>query len=235
MSLLELCQDLAREQGFPSPAAIVSATSDDLAQRLYASARAACRELRRKSWAVLRARQTITTANGTADYDLADGLYPIADTFWNATTNTQIIGPISLQDYERLKSGVVTTTVDDLIAITQEAGNRQITIHPTPTATETIQYWAHNENLILDVDGSTTKSQWAADDDEPRIPEDVFLAEMRWRLLRMLGLPFSDEKMEAERVIDTQLGREISAPILRLAPRRRSLTQANIPETGFGS
>jgi hypothetical protein len=93
-TVLEIINRAADEIGLSRKTAVVG-SSDNETRQLLAHANAAGRDLMRAhDWGALQTLGTITTANGTATYDLAsDYDRMIADTAWDRTTTWQVAGP----------------------------------------------------------------------------------------------------------------------------------------------
>ncbi len=84
--------------------------------------------------------------------------------------------------------------------------------------------------------GNATQSDWMADTDIALLDEDVIELGIIWRLLRRLGLDYSEELDEYERRADLLVARDGGTATLDLAPydRLTLVGPYNVPETGFG-
>ena len=83
----------------------------------------------------------------------------------------------------------------------------------------------------------TTQSAWAADTDLGILDEYLIKLGLRWRVLRRLGMSYSDELDEYERAVAKALAHDGGAAILNLvAPDAPTLIGPwNVPEGNFGN
>lgn len=235
MTLLSIAQAVADEVGIAKPTTIVSNTSDENAVRLLSLAQRAGKYLARKNWSVLQAEHTFSTVNGTANYDFpSDFGRFLPNTFWNRTDYRWVRGSVTAQEWQWRKSGIAQSReTDQVFIIRAVAGDRKFIIDPTPTAAETIAYEYITANWCESAAG-TGQSAWAADDDVGRVEEYLIELDLKWRLLRSLGLDYSEEKYEAERECDKAYARDRPSELLDFTQGTKVTGVVNLPETGYG-
>lgn len=242
MTLLTICQQIARETGTLVPSSIVS-NNDDNARKMLAAAQTEGRMLAKgiiynqngiptgqHNWTVLRKEYTFNTANGTYAYNVpSDFERFIGDTWWNRA-QTRRLCLVSPQRWQFLKSGQAGAS-----GIDQEFIKRgtQILINPTPTATEAV-YYEYLSNQWCESSGGTDQSAWAADTDVLLLDEDLFTAGLKWRFLRAVGEPYADEKLEYDALYISKIGNDGGRQSISLGKINRDY-MANLPETGYGS
>lgn len=96
-------------------------------------------------WSHLRSAGTITTSSGTAGYALptAGFVKLLADpSMWNTTTDTKVLGPMSLQDWAYFQATGASASPAFIVQ------NHSVFIHPTPTATEILSYRYQSEYWV---------------------------------------------------------------------------------------
>ncbi len=84
--------------------------------------------------------------------------------------------------------------------------------------------------------GGTPQTSWGADTDTGIIDEYLIELDTIWRVLRRLGISYSDEQAEAFLQIDKALAQDGAAAILDFTPNDRLslIGPWNLPETGYG-
>lgn len=232
MSLLDICQTAAEETGFDAPTAIIG-SADPTAIRLLRLANRTGKILAKKPFELLIKTTTFSTSDGEPQYNLAsDYRSLIPETIWNQTTD-QPVFKISPMQWSYEKSAMTGAYEDRFRLLGNDAGpniGARITIHPTPSAVETIYYQYYSNNWITN--GGTEYSAFQADDDEVIFDEDVFTMGVIWRLLKTLGQPYFEEKLEFDRELEIHLAQDGATENLHADGNFPALS--NIPETGFG-
>jgi hypothetical protein len=136
----------------------------------------------------------------------------VPDTAWNQTTDKQIflISP-QLWSYEK---SVTTATFDDRFRMLGDDSGPDVgklfTMHPTPSATETIYYQYYSTHWVAD-SGGTQKASFSSDSDTVAFDDELFTMGVIWRTLKSIGQMYDEEKADGN-----------------------ITTFSNIPETGYG-
>ena len=135
MSLLTICQDLARDVPVDAPSIVVG-NSDDTARLMLASCNDAGKWLsRRWDWTYLVKEYTFSTVASQEDYDLpSDFRFLVNQTLWDRSNYEEMRGPLTPQDWQEHKSSVLASTVTTWkkFRIRDVSGTRKFSIHPTP-------------------------------------------------------------------------------------------------------
>lgn len=136
MSLLSMIQNAASEQGLPRPSSVIGST-EVTTRQLLAIAHRAVREARTRAWwPKLTKEHTITVVDGQAAYAMpADYDRQIHRTAWNRDRKWEIIGPLTPQEWQYRKSGIVQTSPRQRFRMIGWADN-QFTIQPTPSSSD---------------------------------------------------------------------------------------------------
>jgi len=207
MSLITICQNACDEVGLKRPTSIIG-NSGATERRCLRYAERIGREFVRKNMDLLIYEHTFVTADGTADYAMpSDFDHFVADTHWNRTTDRKMY-PIMPDEWQLYKSGLVDAQITDRFRIKGREG--QMSLHPTPSGTETIAYEYVSKNFCESA-GGTAQSVWTADTDVGLSTaveqfegyEDLIELGLIWRLLNRLGEPYAEEKAEYQSILNT--------------------------------
>ncbi len=201
---------------------------------------------------------------GQAMYPLpSDFQRPIDNTFWDRSRFWSMRGPQSPQQWQLYKSSVIGRASIQRrfrflsIWTPQGAGiggagagtglfgsnipsfQKYISIDPVPFDNGSQLVFEYVSNGWCMSPGGIPQDSWQTDDDVPITPlfEYLIRLSLKWRLLRRLGLSYSEELNEYETQVDKALAHDGGAAILDLTPNN-NLTLIgpwNLPETNFGN
>lgn len=239
MTLLTLCQDVARNIPVEVPLTIVG-NANETASLLLSCAKRTGQDLyRRHNWVALVTEYTFNTANGTADYSLpSDYGRLVNETLWDRANYEQMRGPLSPVQWQEYKSSILASTAATWkrYRIRNVSGTVMFSIFPTPSAVEGLVFEYVSKNWC-ESSGGTGQDDWAADTDVPVLDEHLFELGMTWRMLDRLGLAYDEQKEEYEREVAKAKARDGGAPTLRISSKIGNglLSPANVPDTGYGS
>lgn len=239
MTLLTICQDIARDIPVDIPTQVFGNDSDDTAKLLFSSANNAGKWLaKRHNWVDMVKEYTFSTVASQTDYDLpSDFKYIVNQTLWDRSNYEEIRGPLTPQEWQRYQSSVLADTITTWkkYRIRDVSGTKKFSIHPTPDAIESLVF-EYQSSSWCESSVGTGRSAWGADSDVGVISEELIYLEARWRVLNRLGLSYQEEKMEARREIDIAVAREAGAKKLYLSTTKdiRLLGPENVPDTGYG-
>lgn len=240
MSLLTMMQQVCLELNLSSPSVVISNADNTVKQLLGLSQREGKELAKNYDWPVLQTEETITLTAAVGTYALAsDWSRFINQTQWDRTNHWQLLGPMSPQEYQWRVSGITISTPRRRFRIMGSTAT-QIIIDPTPATGETGQILAYEyiSNQWCKSSGGTGQSAWAADDDTGIISEDLMGMGIKWRWLKAKGLNYDEEYREYQAACDRDFAQSAGAPVLNIGRRARlivGLTNAAIPETGYGS
>lgn len=240
-TLLGIVQDAVDEIGaIARPSAVIS-SGDRTVQRLLALSNASGRRLAKEAdWTVLQRLATITTADGTEEYALPDDydrLLP--QTEWDRTNYQRLDGPLSPEQWETLKSGLIGAgSIGRRYRIVRSPSSiaRMVRIDPVPSASgDTLAYWYISSNWCSS-SGGTPQGAWVADTDVPLLDADLLRADLVVRFKRAIGLDFASEADEFAQMLSRAIATDRPARVLNMGGRRRGvhlIDASNIPETGY--
>ena len=234
MSLLTMCTNVANDIGLSEPGSVIGNT-DQTAVRLLRVAHRVGSIMAKKPWELLKKRESFTTSASEPQYDLpADFRSIVPETVWNDTSDQQVfVASARLWSYEK---NVLTSNYFDRIRLLGDDAapsiGRRITLHPTPSGTETITFEYYSKNWLTDSGGSTERSAFANDSDVVIFDEDLFEMGMQWRMLKTIGQPYDEEKTDFDRQMEIVMAQDGVQENLHADGNFPALS--NIPETGFG-
>lgn len=212
MSLLTACQAVVKETGIGTAPATIISNTDPSAVQLNALAERSAKSLMGWNWQAMIREQTITTVASTETYSLpSDWDRYISETAWDATSYWQMRGQLTAQMWQAYKRGIVTlVTARKMFRL---RGNL-IYIIPTPTAVESLIIEYLRNTPWTDSTGVTYRVAATADTDKTVFSENLLVLDMKWRYKAAKGLPYDDEKAEAEAEIDLAVAQDTPAPIV---------------------
>lgn len=170
---------------------------------------------------------------GQVAYDLpSDFEYFVQRSFWDNKYKWELIGPISAQEKQILRYGVVASGPRNKFYIRKN----KMWIDPVPASNFIIAY-DYFSNAPVQTGIDTYSKVWTNDDDIYLLDEDVFIQGLKWRFLRAKGLDYEEEYQSYMDDVQRTIGRDGGQRDLPLNGRnfgRHFLDGANIPDTGFG-
>jgi len=206
-TLLDLVNQACLELGLPTTTVVLSSPDTQVKQLLALADREGREQVAAPiQWPQLQKIQTITLVNGQAAYSFpSDFNAYIADTIWNPSMRWTVAGPMSPQNWEFLKSGLINT--QPWMRYRIWAG--QIYFDPTPTTTNagqtvTVEY---QSNSYCNSATGTAQSKWAEDSDTFALPEDILVLGLKWRWLAAKRLDYSEEKKAWADACDKEIAR----------------------------
>lgn len=236
MSLLTICQNVARETGFLPPTTIIGNNNQD-ARRLLQAAQTTGKRLARDNWVVLVKEHTFDTANGVNHYPLpSDFKAMVSGTIWNRSEYDRVYGPLNPQEWQTLKSGIVTTGVLDSFRIKARSGAKRFYIDPTPSGRETFVFEYRSNAWVKDASTTpnTFRTEFTKDAEESLIDEFLIELGTKWRFLNYLGQSYFEEKDEFDHEVQLAMADDGAAQEIRIGAYPDKIA-AVTPETGFGS
>ena len=193
MTLKQLCVSALEGIGSFEVPSTIFGNEDDTAVVLRVAAADTGRELvRNKSWQALINVGTFTTVADTTQYSKPTGFIRFANqTFWNTSEERSLVGPFTPAQWATLTRGFIADQYRYSLAVR----GGYIEISPTPAAGQAIAYDYYSKQYSTD-SGGTPQDNWAADDDLPRLDDDLFILGIRYRFLRRKELAFTKDEEE---------------------------------------
>jgi hypothetical protein len=253
-TLKQLGQAIAIKAGLPVPTTIVGNT-DRTVQAIFQAIKDGSQKdaYRDVDWAVLHLEYTFTTL-GSDYYDMpTDFDRLVNNTIWDRTNGCTLVGPVGPEKWQLYVSGLSGMTGSRRICriVGQNRVSPQVfkpprlQIYPddssstSPNTAEDpidVAYEYITTKYIMSGGQNFLKfnSEWVTDDDYSLIDDDVIEAAALWRLLRILGMSYSDEREEYNALVLERGSSDGGAETLSLL-QNDYMFGVNIPDTGFGS
>ena len=234
LTLLQIVQETCGELGITQPNAVATSTDDQIKQ-MHALINGMGRELYREfQWQKLVTEYTFSTVASQEAYSLpTDYGYEINQTEWDKTHHWPLQGPKSSQEWQWLKSGIISAGPRFRFRI---QGN-QIHINPVPGDVYSLGFEYISKYWALAADGVTYKEKFTLDDDTCIYDDQLMIngLKAKWQLAK--GFDATASMAAFNYMLGVCKSQDHSAPTL-LISRRQSpllLTTWSIPETGYGS
>lgn len=238
--LLQLAADVAGECGIPVPSSVVGSTNKAATRILRMSEREGKFLAREHDWTILTRLHTFTTVISQAEYALpSDYGHLLRDTEWDRTEARPLFGPLTPQQWQAIKSGLVGSgIVNRHFRIMRSASSpaRKVHVDPTPTvAGDTLAFEYVSKHWCADSGLSTPADRWAADTDVPLVDYDLLVLGTIVRFKRSVGLDYASEADEYAQLSAMYKGQDRPSPNVNLAQQSnlRLLNWTNLPETGI--
>lgn len=171
---------------------------------------------------------------GQVAYDLpSDFEYFVDKTFWDNRYKWALIGPITAQEKQILRYGVIASGPRNKFYVRVN----KMWLDPVPSEQFVIAYDYYSNAPIAASAGGNSKT-WTSDLDTYLLDEDVFIQGLKWRFLRAKGLDYAEEYASYEQDVARTIGRDGGSRDLPLGGAGYNvqfLNGGNIPDTGYGS
>jgi hypothetical protein len=150
-------------------------------------------------------------------------------TQWERGQRWEILGAISPQQWQYLKSGYIAPFPRKYYRIM----NNRFYLYPPPVDTETLVY-EYVSDCWCQSNASAQQSYWTADTDTYLLNEDCFVLGLKWRYLRAKGLSYDEEYRDYKYACERALSRDGGGTDLYLGNSAgfvRFLDATNSPDT----
>lgn len=204
MTLLTLAQDILKETKASSIPTTIIGNNQDSAKQVLQALKISIKDLARSyEWQELQKEHTFAGVVSQNNYSLpTDFDRFINRTFWNTSSNREMVGTTTARDWRFLNNNVNSGSIEERYRIR----NNEILIYPTPTATDNYIF-EYISSYVVDSSGGSGQTDWLADDDTPNIDDYIIRLDATWRLLNMQGRPYAEKQRER----DLALAERISA------------------------
>jgi hypothetical protein len=185
--------------------------------------------------------QTAETTDTGVIFAFGNESYPIPDdcdhfitqTGWDRSFRWQLVGPLSPQEWQVLKSGISPTGPRLRYRI---MGGR-IYVNPVPASLDNLVMEYYSTGWCQSAAG-VAQTGWLADTDTPVLQDRLFILGILARFLNRKGLDSTSAQREFDDAVEMAIGRAGSSRVLPLNARAEPpvlLGSSNVPDTGFGA
>jgi hypothetical protein len=181
-------------------------------------------------WSQLRASGTITTANGTANYNLPVDFKNLHNqTVWNTTTDLEVFGPLTPQQWTEASARGVRPAHQHFRL--NAASRATIDIYPTPSSVQTIAFDYQSNYWVSATGAATTLSKT-----RPTVSSDViwfdpplFLLGLKLLYKRELGFDSTAAQQDFDEAIELARAENNAAPVLHIGAPAAELLDPSLP------
>lgn len=232
MNLRELVQEFCRRTGLPVPPAVVG-TSDPRTLQYWGGMNELCEDLiERKLWQKLKRECVFVSVAGEDQGTFAaltgdPHFYAFVDnTIFDRTQNLRILGGLTSNEWQARKALAANGPLYQF----RVRGDRLL-FNPELPAGHQIAFEYVTQAMVQSQDGSTFRTQFAADDDIFLFPDRIATAWLRWWWKKEKGLDYAEEFRKYEIAV-ANLGfvENPSAPIDTGATQREPRPGIIVPE-----
>lgn len=171
---------------------------------------------------------------GQIAYSLpSDFEYFVEKTFWDNRYKWALIGPITAQEKQVLRYGVVASGPRNKFYVRVN----KMWLDPVPSEEFLIAYDYFSNAPVVASGGGYSKT-WTTDDDTYLLDEDCFIQGLKWRFLRAKGLDYSEEYTSYLDDVQRTISRDGGSRDLQLGGNGYNvwfLNGLNVPDSGYGN
>jgi hypothetical protein len=157
----------------------------------------------------------------------------IQQTGWDRSFRWQLVGPLSAQEWQVLKSGISPTGP----RLRWRFMDNCIYVNPVPASLDNLVMEYYSTGWCQSASG-TPQIGWQADTDTPVLQDRLFILGMIARFLNRKGFDSSAAQREYDDAVEAAIGRAGGSRVLPINARAEPpilLGSANVPDTGYGT
>lgn len=157
---------------------------------------------------------------GQSDYPLPSDFQRLIDnTMWDRSRYWSMRGPQSPQQWQMYKSSVIgRASIQRRWRVRNIDGVNKFSIDPVPTDNAAALVFEYVSNGWCRSQAGVYQNQWQSDSDVGVVDEWLLQLGVRWRMLRRLGMSYSEELDEYERQVSKATAQDGGAAILSIVP-----------------
>jgi hypothetical protein len=163
----------------------------------------------------------------------ADADHFIQQTGWDRSFRWQLVGPLTAQEWQVLKSGISPTGP----RLRYRIMDSMIFVNPVPASLDSLVMEYYSTGWCQSAAG-VPQTAWAADTDTPVLQDRLFILGIIARFLNRKGFDSSSAQREYDDAVEAAIGRAGGSRVLPINARAEPpilLGSANVPDTGYGS
>ena len=195
-----------------------------------------------EGWPELTREHVFTTIADQPGYSLPQGFSElINDSVWDRDTYRQAPGPLSPQQWQAIKGGLIESvalTPRYRLKLNENTSIVQFFIDPTPTVSgERLAFEYMSVNWVRpSLTSAISQSRVVKNTDIPVFPEHLVEIDLEWRTRKSVGLNYSTDLAEFEMERDRLFAQSVGKRTIHMGERYGDgrLLGLNVPESGFG-
>jgi hypothetical protein len=163
----------------------------------------------------------------------ADADHFIQQTGWDRSFRWQLVGPLTAQEWQVLKSGISPTGP----RLRYRIMDSMIFVNPVPASLDSLVMEYYSTGWCQSAAG-VPQTAWAADTDTPVLQDRLFILGIIARFLNRKGFDSSSAQREYDDAVEAAIGRAGGSRVLPINARAEPpilLGSSNTPDTGYGT
>lgn len=163
----------------------------------------------------------------------ADFLSQINMTHWDRNQHWEVLGPVTPQQWEYLKSGIITVGPRLFYRLL----GTYFQIFPLPSEYTSRIVFEYNSTYWVEAEDGTLKEKCTADTDSIIFPENMFVLGLKAFYKQAKGMDYTGDYQLYLSELGKAKAHDQGAPVIRLngpSVGQRFLNWQNIPDTGYG-
>lgn len=234
MSALTVVQTVCLELGLNVPNSVASSSDPQIKQILALANRTGKELADRYDWQALTKQATFTTVNlesqGMVE-TLAPGYKKIVnETIWDRDLIRPVVGPETSKRWALLLARRFSGPYSQY-----RIRGGELIATPAPPAGHTWSFEYVTNHWVSDVDNTTSREEYTADEDYSLINEDLIALGTIWRWMQRKGFTYSEDFAEYERRVANAIGSDGMKPTLHAGDQFPTLPGVIVPEGSWGS
>lgn len=182
------------------------------------------------TWVTLAAEDqgTLSSATGLGSGPsvLQGYEYLMPDTLWDRTNRMPLFGELPDADWAALKAWIINGPRFQF-----RLNNDHFYVNPVPTAGWTWAMNYYSSHTIVNAAGTTTKSRFTLDTDLIKLPDNLVMADLKWRWKKEKGLSYEEDFNTCEAMIVNALSRQRPRRKVSMAtPQNDAVPQIIVPQ-----
>ena len=242
---LTIAQRVAAMVGFQVPSTLRNVRDPNSSQMLALLNRSGQVLARKRGpfgegWAELTRQHLLETVAGQADYALPQGFANlITDSVWDRSTYREAPGPVTPQEWQRLKGGLVDTvalTPRYRVVLDEQTQTVRFRLDPVPAGVEELAFEYVSRFWARESESSPISLERVEQDAHiPVFPSHLVELDLEWRVRKAQGLNYRTDIAEFEMERDRLFAQSVGLRDVQMAAYGEDTWGgANIPESGFG-
>lgn len=179
----------------------------------------------------MEATGTVTGASITFSRDTyafpTDFKFQINRTWWDRTNRWALLGPMSPQEDQWHRSGIVTTGPRRFFRVLGHSPNGTYRIWPPPAEiTNPLQFaieYVSTDWVNVNNANTSTAAAFANDADTPFLDDRALIMSLKWRYWQIKGYNYTGMQADYVDFVDRLIARDGASPTLSMAKKRESL------------
>jgi len=216
MTILSVCQGVAKVIGIDVPDAVTSSTDREYVELLAVAHTMADRIAKGHEWQMFSTIHTLTGDGSTEDFDLPSDYdrMLVKAQVWSSSLESPLSPVVELDKWLELD----VQSFDFVINAWTIYGG-QMHIKPALASAVTAKFF-YQSNLIITPASGSNKTEFNDDDDTFRLSEELLKLGMIWQWRANKGLPYTEDFMNYEQLLSRLVARDKGSRMLRVGKVR---------------